>query len=101
MNVPPHTFSGKRQCPNYVALDRLPFMVFAPIDVWSSSFAGAVDHAVGSYIIQNFTNFLLVLHRYSCAMDISAVSLEKLLEFASDPAMLAPYEETKWFVSPS
>ena len=73
-----------------VALDGLKFMIFAPVDIWTSGLAGAVDNVRGLDIIQDLTDFTLTLHSDGRGVNWFALPSKKVFHVARDQPFLSP-----------
>ena len=67
-------------------------MVFAPIDVWPTGLAGADDHAVGLDLVEDFADFVDVLHSHGRGVDVFALLQHEVFELVGDPSSFAPDE---------
>lgn len=76
-----------------IVADGVLLVVLAPIDVWASSGAGAVEDVGWLNSLELSNDGLTVLHADSGGSDLLALGLEESLEVASNPSLSTPDEE--------
>lgn len=89
---------GQQQRSDNIAAHRLNPVVFAPVDVWPSGFAGAVDDSSWPEVVEDLTHARLVFHADVGGVYSFALGLEQAFEVAADPALAAGEEEAVFLV---
>ncbi len=82
------------QSPNDIRTHRLLLMVFAPVDIGSSSTASAVQYMGWTNLLQLRLDGLSVLHTNRCRINFVALALQDLLKMAGNPALASPDEKS-------
>lgn len=92
MYIPSPAGLRQHQRADHIALDCLDLMVFAPVNIRSTSLPGTIDYMSRLHFVKDFRHSSLVLHADTGPVYIFLLSLEKVMEVACDPALLAPYQ---------
>jgi hypothetical protein len=84
---------GQHQSSYHVATHCLHSVVFAPVDVGTSSLAGTIDYMSRLELVEDLVHLCRVLHAVVGSMDSLALRIEKVSEVATDPALAAGEEK--------
>lgn len=93
VNVLEEAAVGQVQGTDNVGANGILLVVLAPVNVWASSAAGAVEDVGWLDTLELSNDGLAVLHANSGGGDLLALGLEEGLEVASNPSLSTPDEE--------